>query len=123
MFNLLTAFIFIELSRSDGRLKKWTTHSKIGILSENNMGNQKLWPVGHVGDITIRGQQSQGNPTYGTGGRLMLKADTFCVSLLALGASALPKDRCIFHSKIHLSNEELPSPVLRYSVGEEGTEL
>lgn len=37
VFNLLTAFIFIELSRSDGRQKKWTMHSKIGILSENNM--------------------------------------------------------------------------------------
>lgn len=85
--------------------KKWTTHSKIGILSENNMGNQKLWRVGHVGDITVRGQQSQGNPTNGTGGRLMLKADTFCVSLLALGPSALPKDRCIFHSKFIISFE------------------
>ena len=74
--------------------------SKIGILSENNIGVKRAGrEKGPVADFPIRGQQSQVNPTNGTGGRLMLKAEIFLCLTVSLGPSALPKDRAIFLPK------------------------
>lgn len=96
LIHSLRAFIFIE--RSNRRQKLFC--SKIGILSENNIGVKSAGrEKGPVADSPIRGQQSHVNPTNGTGGRLMLKEEIFLCLTVSLGPSALPKDRATFLPK------------------------